>query len=743
VPVARQQEFRAILEQEARRFRVWAENCPENFQSRFALVSAETAGIEGRESEAMRLYEQAIRSAGEHGFTQNEAVANELAARFHRARGLDRIADGYLREARACYVRWGADGKAKQLAQLYPQLVEQQSFAPAATLVTRADYLDVLSVIKASQAISGEMVIDRLLNTLVRIVLEQAGAQKGYVLLQRDGQLTIGAEACLKDRGTVSVELLSPMPESTFRDLPASIVNYARRTKDKVLLDDATASPKFGRDEYVVRVRPRSVLCLPILKQAELVGLLYLENDLVAGAFTADRLAILELLASQAAISLENALLLSNERAARLAAQKAERRAAFFAEASALLGESLDYEQVLKQLARLSVRERADWCMIDLIEDGQVRWVAGAHRDPTKERLLEELWRDYPPGPGSKAPPAVVLQTGQPLLMSEIDDAALARTCTTKEHRGLVKQVGARTGVFVPLLIRGETIGAIAFGADRRGLRYDRADLDVVVEVARRAAMAVDNARLLRKTEEAVRLRDEFLSVASHELRTPITSLQLMVQGLTRGVVKQSSESGLRALGVVERQVERLNRLVEELLSVSRLQAGQLELHLEALDLMLLVREMLERFELESAQVRCAITVRADGPVRGRWDRSCLDHVLANLLSNALKFGAGKPIEIAVDETPPGTARLVVADHGVGIRPERLPYIFERFERAVSAREYGGLGLGLYIVRRLVQALHGTVRAESTLGSGTVFTVELPCAGPPDTAPAPGTGRES
>jgi len=685
VPAARQRELTAILDEEVQRFRVWAAHCPENFQNRFALVSAEVARIEGRESEATRLYEEAIRSAGENGFVQNEALANELAARFHRARGLDRMADGYLREARACYMRWGADGKARQLAQLYPQLVEQP-FAPTATIFTPAEHLDVLSVLKASQAISGELVLDRLLNTLVRIVIEQAGAQKGYVILVREGRLTIGAEACIEDRGAVRVELPSPMPEVSFRRLPASIVNYARRTKEKVLLDDATASPKFGRDEYVVRLRPRSVLCMPILKQGELVGLLYLENDLVAGAFTADRLTVLDLLASQAAISLENALLLSNERAARLSAQEAERRAAFFAEASALLGASLDCDEVLKQLAQLAVRELADWCVIDLLEDGQVRRVAGAHRDPAKEKLLDELRRRYPPVPGSLAPMARVLQTSEPLLLREIDDAVLAKACASDDHFSLIRRLGSRTGVFAPLIVRGRTIGAISFGADRPGLRYDRADLDLAVELARRAAMALDNARLHRKTEEAVRLRDEFLSVASHELRTPITSLQLMVQGLTKGVMTPSSENGLRALRVIERQVDRLNRLVEELLSVSRLQAGRLELHLEALDLTAVVQDVLERFELESARVGCTISLRAGSPVMGRWDRSCLDHVLANLLSNALKFGAGRPIEIVAEERPPGAARLVVVDHGVGIRPERLPYVFERFERAVVRR---------------------------------------------------------
>ncbi|MDI1477312.1 GAF domain-containing sensor histidine kinase [Polyangium sp. y55x31] len=233
-----------------------------------------------------------------------------------------------------------------------------------------------------------------------------------------------------------------------------------------------------------------------------------------------------------------------------------------------------------------------------------------------------------------------------------------------------------------------------------------------------------------RQLQEAVRLRDEFLSIASHELRTPIASLQLMVQALTRGVVSPTPEATLRAFGLAERQIARLTRLVEELLEVSRIQAGRLSFQFESLDLVAVVREVVQRFEIEFARVRCPLSFRFHQPVMGFWDRSKLEQVVTNLLSNALKFGAGKPIEITVEEAPPGIGRLVVTDHGIGIPPDRIARIFERFERAVPAQAYGGLGLGLYIVRSIVDALGGTVRAESVLGSGSTFTVELPCAGP-------------
>ncbi|MDC3954829.1 GAF domain-containing sensor histidine kinase [Polyangium jinanense] len=258
------------------------------------------------------------------------------------------------------------------------------------------------------------------------------------------------------------------------------------------------------------------------------------------------------------------------------------------------------------------------------------------------------------------------------------------------------------------------------------------ADLRVLCDfdarLAREARARIEGLQASeRQLQEAVRLRDEFLSIASHELRTPIASLQLMVQALTRGVVSPTPEATLRAFGLAERQITRLTRLIEELLEVSRIQAGRLSFQFERLDLVALVREVVQRFEVESARVRSPLSFHSEQPVMGLWDRSKLEQVVTNILSNALKFGAGKPIEISVEEAPIGTGRIVVTDHGIGIPPECLPRIFERFERAVSAQAYGGLGLGLYIVRSIVEALGGTVRADSLLGSGSTFTVELPC----------------
>jgi PAS domain S-box-containing protein len=292
-----------------RQLQVWAENCPENFENRAALVAAEIARIECREHDAMRLYELAIRSAHANGFVHNEAIAYEVAARFYRARGFDQFADVYLRHARYGYLRWGADGKVRQLDEHYPHLRrEQDSASSTATIGTPVAQLNVETVVRASQALSSEIVLPKLIETLMRLTVEHAGAERGLLILLRDDEPQIEAEAITSHgRAAVTVRRTAIAPF----DLPQSALHYVIRTREAVLLDDASVENLYSQDEYLRRKHPRSVLCVPIVKQTKLIGVLYLENNLTPRVFTSDRVAVLELLASQAAISLENAGLYS------------------------------------------------------------------------------------------------------------------------------------------------------------------------------------------------------------------------------------------------------------------------------------------------------------------------------------------------------------------------------------------------------------------------------------------------
>ncbi|HEX2574586.1 MAG TPA: ATP-binding protein [Polyangia bacterium] len=249
---------------------------------------------------------------------------------------------------------------------------------------------------------------------------------------------------------------------------------------------------------------------------------------------------------------------------------------------------------------------------------------------------------------------------------------------------------------------------------------------------------ARERERLVTELKEAVRARDEFLQIASHELKTPLTPLQLQLDTLARALEKAGiqNERLSKKLEMALRQARRLNRLVESLLYVARITGGHLVLQSEDEDLSALVRDAAERFRGEAQAAGCALTVKADHPVLGRWDRQRLEQVLSNLLSNAIKYGAGHPIEVAVREEN-GQVQFVVRDHGIGIGPEALERIFARFERAVSVRHYGGLGLGLFIARQICEAHGGTLMVESQPGIGSTFTARLPRQPivPPSAAP--------
>jgi PAS domain S-box-containing protein len=302
--------WRELLAVHREQLREWAENNPPTFADKHALVSAEIARLEARDLDAMRLYDQAIQSAREHGFIQNEALAHELAARFYLARGFETIAHTYLRNARYFYGRWGALGKVKQLDELYPRLQEQRdSASPTATIGTPVGQLDVETIVRASQALSSEMVLDKLIEKLMRIAVEHAGAERGLLILLRGEEPRIEAVARNRDG---KVEVAVRQAAVTPSDLPQSALQYVIRTQERVLLDDASITNLYSEDQYVRTKAPRSVLCLPIVQQTKLVGILYLENNLTPRAFTSNRVAVLELLASQAAISLENASLYSD-----------------------------------------------------------------------------------------------------------------------------------------------------------------------------------------------------------------------------------------------------------------------------------------------------------------------------------------------------------------------------------------------------------------------------------------------
>ncbi|MDL2406855.1 AAA family ATPase [Rhizobium calliandrae] len=290
-----------------RQLEIWSKHCPENFENLAALVAAEIARIEGRPLDAMELYERAIASARANRFVHNEALAYELAASFYAARGFEEIANLYLGNARRAYLQWGADGKVRQLDQHHPWLKQdERTRGLTGTIEAPVEYLDLATIVEVSQALSGEIVLEKLMEKLMRAALEHAGAERGLLIVPRDDKLQIEAEATANGVD-VTVHLRDrPDPEAA---LPESLIRYGMRTQEVIIIDGTSSQNAFSADPYIVERRVRSILCLPLINQGKLIGILYLENNLAPNVFTPDRVSLLKVLASQAAISLEKSRL--------------------------------------------------------------------------------------------------------------------------------------------------------------------------------------------------------------------------------------------------------------------------------------------------------------------------------------------------------------------------------------------------------------------------------------------------
>jgi class 3 adenylate cyclase/GAF domain-containing protein len=304
----------------------WSDHAPMNYLHKFYLVEAEWARVLGHDNEARDYYDQAIDLAYKNGYLNEEALAYELAARFYLSKDKPRLTQYYLRDAHYTYQRWGAEAKVKDLEKQYARLLTQSgsgSMLTAPTLVststgkTSTSALDLTSVLKASQVISGEIELEKLLATLMKIVIENAGARRGFLLLEKKGQWVIEAEGIVERtevEAETGIKALPSIPINAGSErFPVAVVNYVTRTREAVVLDDAGQEGLFAQDPYIIEQQPKSILCTPLINQGKLTGILYLENNLTTGAFTSDRLEVLKLLSAQAAISIENAGLYSHQ----------------------------------------------------------------------------------------------------------------------------------------------------------------------------------------------------------------------------------------------------------------------------------------------------------------------------------------------------------------------------------------------------------------------------------------------
>jgi predicted ATPase/signal transduction histidine kinase len=667
-------QHRLALKQHHERIALWAENCPENFAHRHALVGAELARLEGRPLDAQALYEDAVQSARKYGFTQGEALASELAAEFHLARRLETIADAYLRHARACFERWGAVAKLKQLDARYPQLHARTQPSTQSARDAPIAQLDVRTVDKASQTLSSEMELPSLLEKLMRLAVEHAGAERGLLILIRGDELHVEAEATV-GAGSVQVTIRSDRVKPL--DVPVTALQYVLRTRERLVLDDASREGLDQDDPYVRQHRPRSVLCLPVFKQTQVVGTLYLENNLTSCAFTADRVAVLDFLASQAAIALENARLYSD-------LQRSE----------ALLREAQHLSSTGSFWWRISV---------DALE------------------FSEQTYRIYDFDPAASVTLEMLAARVHPedrALWREVIDTA-RRDGSDLECMYRV-QMPDRSVKFLHLVAHGarddegetEYIGAIQDVTQRHlaeeTLSKVRAEL---AHVARVTSLGVLTASI------------------AHEVSQPLS-----------GIVTNAS-TGLRMLaatppnvaGAIEtvRRTIRDGHRASEVITRLRALFGRKESSIEAVDLNETTREVLtlSRHELQSVRVALRTELSPDLP-RVRGDRVQLQQVILNLLLNATDAMSGvedraRVLVIRTDLDQDERVCLSVQDAGVGFDPSHVHKLFEAF----YSTKVDGMGMGLSVSRSIIESHHGRLWATSNAGDpGATFSFSLPCA---------------
>ncbi len=425
----------------------------------------------------------------------------------------------------------------------------------------------------------------------------------------------------------------------------------------------------------------------------------------------------------------ERARVLYREQLARAEVEVSLRRLEFLTEASSLLARSLDAQGLLTGLAELVTPRLCTWCVIDVLgADGALEQAAFAHEDEGLCALGAALGRRLlPDGEVSSG----VHEKRPPEVSAAHCDARLLAEALGVEDADVVARLGAEAYVSVPLCARGQVLGAMTLVSARRERAYGPADVALAVDLGQRAGLAVDNARLYAGVQQAVRIRDEFLSIASHELRTPLSALELQAQSIQVQIGRRPLDvARLDAKAqVMERQVARLARLISQMLDVSRIQAGRLELDREEVVLAELVREVAARFAGEIERAESKLELSLDDGVVGRWDCPRLDQVVTNLLHNAIKYGQGGP-----NPDPARARRRGGRLEGAGPGHRHLaggpPADLHRFERAVSSRQYGGMGVGLFIVAQIVTAHGGEIEVESDLGHGATFTARLPLEQP-------------
>jgi PAS domain S-box-containing protein len=410
--------------------------------------------------------------------------------------------------------------------------------------------------------------------------------------------------------------------------------------------------------------------------------------------------------------------------------KRSEARLQVLAEASAILSDSAEYQATLQRVADVCVPVLADWCVVDVLEWTRgVTRVAVAHTDPAGMALAEEVWRRWPTDHERAGSVHEMVARRKPLLYEDVSDEMLEAAARDGEHLAALRQLNIRTALVVPLAARGEVLGALTLVHSTSGRRFDQSDVDLAADLGRRAGAAIDAARLVWETQENARLRDEFIAVASHDMRTPLAAVRGYAQLAARHLERSETpdrEHLARWLADIDASVDRLGHLVSELLDATLVRAqGSVPLQVSSVPLSTVVHDVVERHRPLAAGHRFGVEVQGDEPT-GMWDAPRLGRVLDNIVENAVKYSPdGGTVGIRVGQMDE-LAYVSVTDEGIGIAPADRELIFNPMFRGHNAGGVAGTGLGLAGSRRLVELMGGTIEVDSQLGQGSTFTVRLP-----------------
>jgi PAS domain S-box-containing protein len=652
--------------------RKWSRHAPMNNLSGYQLVLAEVARMDQRDTDAIHHYEQAMAAAEQYGQNQMLAVAQELTGRFYETRGSDSLASYYLIRSRSAYLRWGAATKVQQLDEQYRDLTDQGSMlfrrTPALRDTTEqayGDYLDIGSVIKASQALSGEIILSTLLEKLMQVALENAGANTAGLVLSDGDELWV--EILSRYNGVTTDHRLQREPLQESDELPASVLKYVARTEEDLVLNDATNDDMFTQDNYIVRVQPRSILCVPILSKSHLTGVLYLENAKNKSAFSEDRVAVLRLLASQSAIAIENAKLYQQ------------------------LNESRD--------KYLSLYENAVEGIFEISMEGDLISV-----NPAAAQLIG--FPDW-------------INTGK----RKVDFAGFF--VEPEELRVFTRRLLAEQRIvgFETQLRRMD--GKEIWVAVSAHIIYDKNIPDKIdgslIDITERK-LRQQAEQATRMAEAATATKSQFLANMSHEIRTPMNA----ILGYTRLALETDLDSQQHNyLQTIKNSSDHLLRVVNDILDISKIESGKLELQSNVFDLNDVLNDVRQLFRLAAEKKNLEFSIPNVNAGKYRGDAVRLGQVLINLVSNAIKFTDKGKVAVSTDILPlhdgAHSLSFVVSDTGCGIPADQTESIFDSFSQAGQSSDESGTGLGLTISRNIIQMMNGHIHVASTPGTGSKF----------------------